>query len=263
MAEKKYLDYNGLQDVAGHVNTRLKTVTSMPVSADNGAVRLYVGVTTNTYTQGHIYQYSTTSSAWVDITDNSLDDLNNVDITSPTNGQVLTYNSTTGEWENADPSGGGSSDIVMIEQSNIQLDTGQSTTVTFTNNAIDATKAIDIYVDRYGVDTSSITVSSHTCTVVFPPQSTAITITVRLYINLKDANPIVLTQNNVTLSTLQSISVTFTDDGIKTDSAVTVYTNTYGINTSNISVTQNGQCSVLFPIQQQSRTIDVRLYVNN
>lgn len=68
MAEKKYLDYNGLQDVAGHVNTRLKTVTSIPVSADNGAVRLYVGTTTDTYIRGHIYQYNSTDSEWVDIT---------------------------------------------------------------------------------------------------------------------------------------------------------------------------------------------------
>ena len=71
MAEKKYLDYTGLQDVAGHVNTRLKTVTTIPASADNGAVRLYVGVTTPTYIKGHIYQYSTTDSQWNDITGSS------------------------------------------------------------------------------------------------------------------------------------------------------------------------------------------------
>ena len=66
--EKKYLDLTGLQDVAGHVNTRLKTVTTMPLSADNGAVRLYVGNTTNTYIQGHIYQYDLANTEWKDIT---------------------------------------------------------------------------------------------------------------------------------------------------------------------------------------------------
>ena len=66
--EKQYLDYNGLANVAGYVNTRLKTVTTMPVSADNGAVRLYVGTTDSTYIQGHIYQYNTTQSKWIDIT---------------------------------------------------------------------------------------------------------------------------------------------------------------------------------------------------
>ena len=65
MAEKHYLDEEGLEQVAGHVNSRLKTVTTMPVSANEGAVRLYVGTTDNTYTKGHTYQYQT--NAWVDI----------------------------------------------------------------------------------------------------------------------------------------------------------------------------------------------------
>ena len=68
MAEKKYLNYEGLTDVATHVNTRLKTVTTMPVSADDGAVRLYVGTTDSTYTQGHTYKYDTTQTKWIDIT---------------------------------------------------------------------------------------------------------------------------------------------------------------------------------------------------
>ena len=69
MAEKKYLNLEGLTDVAGHVNTRLKTVTTIPVSADDGAVRLYVGNTDSVYTKGHIYQYQSSNSLWVDITD--------------------------------------------------------------------------------------------------------------------------------------------------------------------------------------------------
>lgn len=35
-----------------------------------------------------------------------IDELSDVDISNPTNGQVLTYNSTTGDWENANASGG-------------------------------------------------------------------------------------------------------------------------------------------------------------
>ena len=71
MAEKQYLSYKGLQDVAGHVNTRLKTVTTIPASADDGAVRLYVGETGVTYKKGHIYQYNATDLEWVDITSSS------------------------------------------------------------------------------------------------------------------------------------------------------------------------------------------------
>ena len=66
--EKRYLDLTGLQDVASHVNTRLKTVTTIPVSADDGAVRLYVGETNVNYTKGHIYQYDLTNTRWNDIT---------------------------------------------------------------------------------------------------------------------------------------------------------------------------------------------------
>lgn len=76
MAEKKYLNLEGLQDVANHVNTRLKTVTTIPASADDGAVRLYVGETSSTYTKGHIYQYNVTDLEWVDITGSSVDSHN-------------------------------------------------------------------------------------------------------------------------------------------------------------------------------------------
>ena len=55
---KQFLDNSGLQKVADNVNTRLKTVTEMPSTANPGAVRLYVGETTSTYTKGHIYQYN-------------------------------------------------------------------------------------------------------------------------------------------------------------------------------------------------------------
>ena len=39
----KYLNENGLQVVADKINTRLKTVTEMPLTANDGAIRLYVG----------------------------------------------------------------------------------------------------------------------------------------------------------------------------------------------------------------------------
>ena len=56
--DNRYLDSNGLQKVADNVNTRLKTVTTMPVSAADGAIRLYVGETTGNYIKGHTYQYN-------------------------------------------------------------------------------------------------------------------------------------------------------------------------------------------------------------
>jgi len=43
------------------------------------------------------------SSKLVPLTVRELNDLDDVEISSPTNGQVLTYNSTSGKWENATP----------------------------------------------------------------------------------------------------------------------------------------------------------------
>ena len=62
----QFLDKDGLDKVAEKVNTRLKTVTEMPVTANDRAVRLYVGENDSSYTKGHTYQYQTDS--WVDIT---------------------------------------------------------------------------------------------------------------------------------------------------------------------------------------------------
>lgn len=65
MATKKYLDQTGLAEVAGYVNSRLKTVTAMPVTANDKAVRLYVGEDTANYLKGHTYEASTTGHfAW-------------------------------------------------------------------------------------------------------------------------------------------------------------------------------------------------------
>jgi hypothetical protein len=44
-----------------------------------------------------------TGAAWVAIIALDLDDLGDVDASSPSNGQVLTYNNTSGNWEAATP----------------------------------------------------------------------------------------------------------------------------------------------------------------
>jgi len=68
----KYLNEEGLQKVADNVNTRLKTVSEMPVTASPGAIRLYVGENTANYKRGHTYQWKDATVgdvyyAWVDI----------------------------------------------------------------------------------------------------------------------------------------------------------------------------------------------------
>jgi len=62
---RQYLDETGLARVADKVKARLKVVSEMPTSADTGAVRLYIGETTASFTKGHIYEYG--SGSWTDI----------------------------------------------------------------------------------------------------------------------------------------------------------------------------------------------------
>ncbi len=63
MANKQYLDADGLAVVASKVNEKLKVVATMPATPTNGQVVLYVGTTTTDYTQGGIYLYNGT--AWI------------------------------------------------------------------------------------------------------------------------------------------------------------------------------------------------------
>jgi len=57
-----------------------------------------------------------------------LDDLDDVSISSPSDGQVLTYNSTTGKWENKAAAGGGFNSRVRVYLSSDQSIDGQTTT---------------------------------------------------------------------------------------------------------------------------------------
>lgn len=80
-----------------------------------------------------------------------LDDLSDVDITSPTDGQVLKYNSTSRKWENDDESGGGAEiDDTTTSQSKVwsssktstELSTKQGTLTAGTGIAIDSNNVI-------------------------------------------------------------------------------------------------------------------------
>jgi hypothetical protein len=66
MAEKKYLDDYGLEEVAWNVNKRLKAVTVMPENPTDNMARLFMG-DNGTYLRGHVYQYA--NGAWADVTD--------------------------------------------------------------------------------------------------------------------------------------------------------------------------------------------------
>jgi hypothetical protein len=107
----------------------------------------------------------------------SLASLSDTAISTPTNGQVLTFNNVTGKWENQNPSGG----EVYFDQT-ATLSTSTTTAVTFTQSAITTSSVIDIAVSEWGLTPEDVTVTTGVCTVTMPKVSTARSITVRIYV---------------------------------------------------------------------------------
>lgn len=62
------------------------------------------------------------------------------------------------------------------------LSTSADTVYTFTNSAITANSAVDVYTNIYGINPSNEVVTSGQCVVTFPKQSTAQTMTCRIYV---------------------------------------------------------------------------------
>jgi hypothetical protein len=62
------------------------------------------------------------------------------------------------------------------------LSTSADTVYTFTNAAITANSAVDVYTNIYGINPSNVVTTSGQCVVTFPKQSTAQTMTCRIYV---------------------------------------------------------------------------------
>jgi hypothetical protein len=83
----------------------------------------------------------------------NLDDLDDVNAPTPTNGQVLTYNSTTSEWEAVTPAGGGSVTSVglsMPAPANPAFSVTGTPVTTSGTLAVAANGTIDQYIDGTG-----------------------------------------------------------------------------------------------------------------
>ena len=67
----KYLDLEGLSEVAEHVNKKLRIVTTMPSTPEVNDIVLYNGATTTKYASGSIYSYQQVGTyyTWTDLTD--------------------------------------------------------------------------------------------------------------------------------------------------------------------------------------------------
>jgi hypothetical protein len=110
MANKRFIDFPiattvGDNDIiliwqsgANKQTTKATILSGVPDSLND-----LTDVTISGLTNGQILRYDSVSGQWENTDQGNLDlnDLNDVTIVSPTNGQVLVYNSTTSKWENS------------------------------------------------------------------------------------------------------------------------------------------------------------------
>ena len=144
---KKYLDDHGLSTVANYVKERLKTVSTMPVSAGNGAVLLYTGATSSSYINGHIYQYNTSTNTWVDISKEFFLE----QTVTTTTGNTFSFTFT---------------DSRLVPGVTIDIYAGQ----------LSQTGTQTVY------DYSSVSLSSGSCTISYPAAPSNASVTCRIYI---------------------------------------------------------------------------------
>ena len=87
-----------------------EVIDSLAEAIDDGDVVIEItqldnltDVTLTNPSNGQVLKYDATAGKWINGTDtdtDALEDLTDVDLTSPANGQVLIYNSTSQKWEN-------------------------------------------------------------------------------------------------------------------------------------------------------------------
>lgn len=142
-------DLNNITSVGNYYNDGTVTVSHYPSNAiitATSSFRLTVekmgdSASTNlrqTYVLDNsvdfVFERHRTSGNWsswqkVLTSYSNIGELDNVDISSPTNNQVLTYNSTTQKWENANAQGGSGDYVGLYGMTEIQSSDGQGSTV--------------------------------------------------------------------------------------------------------------------------------------
>lgn len=123
-------DWDAVSGVAQILNKpTLATVATTGAYSDlsgtptipDGLADLTDDVNISSPTDGQILKYDGTSSKWVNGTGggggaSALDDLTDVDITTPTDGQTLVYDGTNSKWVNGAGGGGGSAKQTAVTQ---------------------------------------------------------------------------------------------------------------------------------------------------
>lgn len=170
----------------------------------------------------------------------ALDDLTDVDLTTPSNGQVLKYDSANSKWINANESGGGASSLNDLNDVTITSATqGQ----VLKKGASDWENAS---LSKSDVGLGNVDNTSD----LSKPISTA----TQTALNAKENASTVLTSTLTSGST----SLTFSNAAITTTSMYDVYADKYGLTPTNISIT-TGQAVLTF--EAQSANVSIKLVI--
>ena len=104
-----------------------------------------------------------------------LNDLDDVEITNPSNGQTLVYNSTSGKFVN-DTSGGGSTYTDVTGTL-----TAGNTSITLSDASITTSSTLDFYTDTFGVNPTNAVVSTGSVVLTFETQQSNLGVKVRVW----------------------------------------------------------------------------------
>ncbi len=169
----------------------------------------------------------------------NLADLGDTTITTPTDGQVLTYDSTSSKWVNgaggggttvvANPSGEATDELEKLQVGNTiysippggsggsgegwvdikgTLTAGQ-TSITLTSSKIKTTSVIDYYTSIFGVNPTAVTVSDGSATLTFEAQATDMDVMISVR-KLSEEKLF-----DLPLSALESNKIWFAYDGVR------------------------------------------------
>lgn len=72
--------------------------------------------------------------------------------------------------------------VVTAINTDVTLSTSNEVTTTFTNSAITTDSAIDVYTSNPNLTYKTMSITTGTCTITFDKQSSASTISVKIYI---------------------------------------------------------------------------------
>ena len=171
----------------------------------------------------------------------TLSGLTDVNLSSPTNGQVLKYDSTNQEWVNANESGGGASSLSNLSD------------VTITNPIDNQDLSYDFTSSKWVNKTKQVSLTKAQYDAL---PSSKLTDGVCYYIT--DMNVIDGYTDLIDTLTAGQTSLTISSNLLTTDSTIDIYTSIFGVNPSNIVLTA-GSITLTFEAQQSDMNVKVRV----